>query len=477
MALYAGFTPTIYAAPTDQGTGDGSSEANAMNLIAVLALAVSGWIIGVLPGIYSAAVTGVRWVPLFSPGASGTSGSPIIVVAKFPAVYLADPSTDANRSELRVTGATAGTATTSAVLGNTENRSHNWFFGFYANQTTAPARPSAGTLLAAQGATGTRFEQCVVDMDIPAHDDNYPAIFSGGNTGLIVRNNKFRFGNTQTVGGFMPALTFYGTRQFLVTHNEFIDCDGGVYCKGSLPSEPPDRVLNDGIIELNRFSNLRSYCVVVNEANEAAWPIVRRNLAVNCATFMSLQTSTMNLSEKNFECKNNTIINPQDVASLGTLYACGMRNDHQANIASFVNNIIAFLSAPSTQTYHINLGGDEPSPTETFDTTGYAPFNFNCYFQVSGTQRWVTNGTTFTTFAAWQAAVQADVPGQEANSITSNPSFVDAGAGDYRLSPGSPCEGTGQDGENMGCYETGDEEIGVEADASGQVRRVLVGML
>lgn len=44
MAFYDGLTPTIYAAPTDQGTGDGSSEANAMDLPTAMVNAAAGGI-------------------------------------------------------------------------------------------------------------------------------------------------------------------------------------------------------------------------------------------------------------------------------------------------------------------------------------------------------------------------------------------------------------------------------------------------
>jgi hypothetical protein len=208
---------------------------------------------------------------------------------------------------------------------------------------------------------------------------------------------------------------------------------------------------------------VRKYCIPMNTSTEGVGVIVRYNLAVRCSQFMQLNGTTGPAAEKNFECYNNTVVDPGDYFADGTYYPAGLNNDYQANVATWYNNIVAFLSAPDDQVYHVNLGGSEPSPTATFDTTTYTTFDYNCYYQVSGTQRWVTNGITYNTFAAWEAAVQADVAGQEDNSITSNPSFTNAGADDYTLAGGSPCLATGQGGVNMGCYLTGSEEIGVES--------------
>jgi hypothetical protein len=468
MALWSGFTPNKYAATADQGAGDGTSEANAMDFPTALSGLSAGDVLGVLPGVYSAAV-GSNDTPLFTPGASGTSGSPIRVVCKYPAAYLSEPSSDANRTELRVTGATPASATTSPVLGSGQNKQYCRYYGFYANQATAPARPSGGTFTVQSGATSTHFEECVVDMDIPAHDDNYPAIWSAGNAGPTFRNCKFRNGNGDlTAGGFMPAFTFYGTVGVLITHCDFTDLDAGVYFKGSVNN--PGRTLSDGVIEYCKFSGLRKYCIVVNEANVAAWPVARYNLAINCPQFMHLHGGTANATEKNFEAYNNTIVNPNDILADGTFYAAGLTTDFQANDCAWWNNIVARISAPSGQAYLVNLGGSEPDPTATFNTVGFDPFDYNCYYQVSATKRWVTNGSTVNNFAAWQSAVQADVAAHESHSIEQDPLFENAGSGDYRLASGSPCRNAGLGGIHMGCYLTGNETIGVQAAGSATRR-------
>ncbi|MFH1256897.1 MAG: PKD domain-containing protein [Candidatus Diapherotrites archaeon] len=62
----------------------------------------------------------------------------------------------------------------------------------------------------------------------------------------------------------------------------------------------------------------------------------------------------------------------------------------------------------------------------------------------------------YSTLAQWRTAT-----GQDMQSISADPLFVNAAAGDYRLQPTSPARGTGQGGVNMGAYIIGNEVIGL----------------
>lgn len=73
------------------------------------------------------------------------------------------------------------------------------------------------------------------------------------------------------------------------------------------------------------------------------------------------------------------------------------------------------------------------------------------------------------TLAAWQGIGQDNA---SPASITSDPLFVDAGAGNYRLQAGSPARDLGVDildlqgggtsaSIHAGCYVTGTETIGI----------------
>ena len=85
-SLFSGFTPTIYAAPADVGSGDGSSEANAMDLATALTNVTAGGIVGLIPGDYTITPPSPSdYTPAFQPTNSGSSGNPIRIVAKYPA--------------------------------------------------------------------------------------------------------------------------------------------------------------------------------------------------------------------------------------------------------------------------------------------------------------------------------------------------------------------------------------------------------
>jgi hypothetical protein len=67
--------------------------------------------------------------------------------------------------------------------------------------------------------------------------------------------------------------------------------------------------------------------------------------------------------------------------------------------------------------------------------------DYNCYYMISGTPKWDWLGTTYTTFAGWQAA-----SGQDAHGLYGNPLLVNAGgssAEDYKLASDSPCINAG----------------------------------
>ncbi len=463
-ALYSGFTPTIYAAPTDQGTGDGSSEANAMDLVTALTVAVAGDVIGYLPGTYAKSVGAENtWQPLFRPTNSGTSSNPIRIVAKYPARYLTEPvASNSNRSEFVVTGATPGTTDTHPVLGNGENHDHIQWWGFYVDQDDAPAYPSKGTCQASQGSEGIAFREFYIRQRFHASNDNFSCFFCEDSDDLVIRNFKIAGPFGIDGGHNVTCGTLYGCKNFYIGHGYHDGVSTGWFVKGSNTNGGEVAPYNYGMLEYHWFDDAAVTCFTVNEVQPTGSRCtIRHVVAVGCAELVMLDDSTgspspapWNTLTKNLYVYQNTIVDPTNSVG-GSFWAGGMRGDHQIDDGQFYNNIIAYTVNPGQQTYHINLGGGEPNPTEPSDTVGFSTLDYNCYYMAAGTNRWVTNGTTYTSFASWQSAVQADVAGQESHSITSNPSFVDAANGDYRLNGGSPCAGTGLGGANMGAYLAG----------------------
>lgn len=466
-ALYYGFTPTRYAAPTAQGNGSGSSEENAQEILAALAAITQDDILGLLPGIYTRAYLGVTpYGALFAPTNSGSNGHPIRICAKYTAIYLDTPGSNANRSEFRQTGYTIGTDAVDPTIGVGTNDYIEWY-GIYLDQDHAPSAPSKGTIVVGNQNTHCRLEGIVCRQVHRTHNDNYDTVFAADTNFLTIKYCRFLEGGELLLGAIagnnVASITFYNAKNYHVSYCDFVNNNTGIFVKGSNLDGGETEYYNDGVTEYCYFEGMKRTCFNMNQSNGnfGRTSIARYNLCVDSLLFAYQDDSGGELvPSRNFEIYHNTIINPADAYGTATtgMYAGGFRGDLQIQDGVWRDNIIAWLIAPSNTTpYFFNLGGVGAPPVETFDTTGFSATDLdrNCYYLVSGTQRWVTNGTTYTSLANWKSAVQAEVANQEANSIESNPSFVDAGNGDYRLSGGSPCEGTGTGGANMGCFQPG----------------------
>lgn len=462
--LWSGFTPNKFAYVTNLGTGSGNSEANAQEIFAALAGLGPDDILGLLPGIYaSTATSSDRYQPVFAPANTGTSGHPIRICAKYPAAYMAEPSTDSNRSEFRITGTSvppySGGVDTSVCLGAREGHDYIEWYGVYSDQVESPPWPSGGTWGACNDTSNLRFEDCAGDMHVWDHGENYPMIFASNSLNLTVKNCRFRYGNDYGFGA-MPVITMYGCRGFLFSHCHLYQTHGGFFCKGDVSGS----IRNDGVVEYCLFVEVRNSCLEVNVATHTpgAYPILRFCLTINCGMSIDVDDAgTADPTVKRFRCYNNTFIGPSHPTGAGIFPAFLRNQSVQISEAEWYNNI-CYSNNDTHTPYFFNVSGHLASDT-TLDTTGFTVLNNNCYRKTTGTPRWSTNGTTYTSLSAWKTAVQAEMPTQETASIDDDPEFEDVGSGNYRLQSSSPCVGTGIGGVNMGCYLTGDEEIGVEA--------------
>ncbi len=472
--LYSGFEPTLYAAPTAQGTGSGTSEANAMEIMEALDTITAPGVLGLLNGIYETAYVGVSaFSALFMPTNSGSSGNQIRICSKYPALYLDTPGSNSNRSEFRQTGYTIGTNAVDPTIGTGPNRDYIEWWGVYLDQDYAPSAPSKGTIIVGNSSVGCRVEQIVCRQVFRAANDNYDTIFAHSTDDAVFRNNRFLEGGElnvgapgATAGGYagqnVATITLYGCKTFSIDHNDFIRNNRAIFVKGSNTDESETEPYNDGVIEYNYFEGCKTDCVDMNESNVSRSVIVRYNLSVDCMGFLTVDNpGSMLLITKNVTAYFNTVINSFDAHGVGvtSLYPYGgIRCDLQMNVSVWRDNIVYNdLTTPTNAHFH-NLGGSGPTPAGNFDTTGFTPsdsLDRNCYYQANGTRQWKSKNTTYNTLAAWVSACQADVPGQEANSTNLNPLFTNVGAGDYTLSGSSPCLGTGTGGANMGCFQPG----------------------
>lgn len=434
--LYYGYTPTIYAAPADVGTGDGSSEANAMDLMTALVDMSPGDIVGLIPGTYSDTGSETSNDPIFKVTDSGTALNPIIVVAKYPAVY--NYGTPANLSEIRSSNPTAPSPTipyNTPVIGAV-GADYVRFIGLYANMAYAPPRPSNGTFLM-QESDHCWFEACVVDQIQLPDTDNFNALFMRGSNNAVVRNCRFSGGydGTGSTNHNASAITTYGCLDMLIEHNEFPDANGGIFVKGSHFAS----IGNSGDIRYNVATDCsQSLCEVAVVEPSSAGVDVYQNLSIRCRQGVVFDASAAAWCTDT-RVYNNTLVD--------AVQACVQMDATTALTNCTVkDNVIAFTASSSAKA--ISSAGSI-TPVDC---------NYNLLSEAGGSFQGDNNGSTYTGLTGptgWQTG-----SGEDANSTEESPGFTNVGADNYRRAGADTSSSTGG---KRGCYITGTEEIGVEA--------------
>lgn len=424
---YGGYTPTLYAAPTDLGTGDGSSEDNAMDFATAIGLignGSTGRCLGVLPGVYSAAAaTNTRWQTCFTVANSGTSGDPIVIVCKYPAAYNYD--TPSYLTELR--NSNYATQQNPVIGVGDSGLDYIRFIGFYADQTYAPPRLSNGTFVIGPSSTGIAFEQCwVKQLDTLVDIDNCNSIYLEGCTNPELINNYITGGNSGgTLNHNAAAFTLYGVVNFLAEHNYFYNVNCGIFVKGSNAG-----IGNSGIIRFNLGVDLSHTLFEMAEIQPASIGFsVTQNLAIRCARGLNFDQSVAARCT-DISCVNNTFVDCTDA---------GVNQDNTAAMTNCSNeqNIIAFMSSTAARALQIS---NSVAPLTSED---------NLYYEAGGSATFYQNGSSYADLAAWYAGTSKD-----GTSAEGNPNFIDAGADNYHRSSYA---------DGRGCYITGTEEIGIQA--------------
>ena len=154
---------------------------------------------------------------------------------------------------------------------------------------------------------------------------------------------------------------------------------------------------------------------------------------------------------------NNTVYDTNTTSTTGWLQsAVGCTNQ-------YYNNIYMTTAGSS------GAGGGSQNGKVVLTLGHFSNTDYNCYFSANGgyTDFWgLSNGSNFTSLAAWKTAVQASAAGSESHSINVNPTFstaspvMGAGAAQFQLQATSPCKGTGQSGVNMGAWDGTTTQIG-----------------
>jgi hypothetical protein len=428
--IYSGYTPDIYAAASAIGTGSGNSEANAMPLLTALSTVSSAGTgtVGVVTGTPSAPASGgARWTPIFRVTGSGTVGSPIRVVAKYPTTDY--PDNTELWTELRSsTPFAVGSNSNVAVCGVTPGVSNVQWIGFYLNQTYAPPRPSNGTVVASYNTTNVLIEKFTMDQTVNPDNDNFDSFYLEDSENTIIRNCLIRGGaGDSSVNHNASSITTYGCINFLFEHIEFAGVNGAFFIKGSNPNNSAQ--FNSGIIRYNKCSGANQ--AFIELANQTDGVSVYQNLGYRNRLGIWFDASGSGTIANSY-VRNNTMVDNSEANYGSDTTNFGASLDFQKNIS-------AFTAASSA--FHVNFGAD--------DVADFSPFDDNLYHEVGGSGDFRKSSTSYSGLSAWAAAI-----GKEASSAETSPGFTDSASDNYHRTSYA---------DGRGCYITGTEEIGVEA--------------
>lgn len=439
---------SVSGATSDQQDLGATAWTNAANsgtpttLGTAMARATAGSYVQCAPGVYIGTLVNSRWSAPFKPANSGSSGNPIVFFAQYPGAY--NEGSTSLYSELRADT----TAIRAAVAGITGGQDYIIFDGFVFDQTYSYPRPSNGNFCigSTTGANNCEIRRFLCLNQEQPSGDNYSNFFVEAATNFRLTDTRGRGGNT---GGEGDLITMYGCVNFMLEHNECIDMRIGMYAKGSNGS-----TYNSGTMRYNYGEGITDKWLMASVVEPTLGIDIYQNLAVEC--IQAWRADPAGEGPNHCRLYNNTFVN--SVAST---------DRHEALIwfegtvppsgNEWYNNIVANTSASST----VNLGCIQMT---TAITTAFSILDYNNYYNAGSSLYFSDNQDNDTSgswmnFASWQSFVS-----DEANSITSNPSFVNSAAGNFRLNTGSPALTAGDNGGPVGCYITGNEEIGLRAN-------------
>lgn len=452
-SIYLGLTPTIYAAPADVGSGNGSSEANAMDLATALTTVTAGGIVGLIPGVYSRQSPGGenRFAVAWNPANSGSSGNPIRIVAKYPAATTVDTG---NWSEMR---ADLITTYGSPAFGS-DGRDYIEWYGVYGSDESGHSASADDTSVCVlHSADHCVIKYCVIRGDGAKWGaNNYHGITCEDCVNPTASYNDISNYYTGSVGAVNAngcGIMLDHSGGGLVERNYIHDCGAGVFHKRSDASGGGAYTHGNWIVRYNKIIDCEFG--VRGDSNQSSgqttWTFdVYQNLMVGCEYACYNGNSSNDLSG-DVRFVNNTLVNC-------TVAHATNQQPYDATAGhKFYNNVVY----DPAQVY--NWDNWSSGELATLSTAEFLA-NYNVYY--SAATFFDGDAIAAQTLGTWQGL------GQDANAITTDPLFTNTAGGIYTLQAGSPARNLGIDildlqgggtsaSIHAGCYVTGTETIGI----------------
>ena len=369
-------------------------------------------------GTYQTTGRNNRWLVAYNPVNNGTSGSPI--------VFKADGTV--TLTYLSGVGPVIGAYSVDYI---------HWI-GFTIDEANALSTPDTGPVVLS-ATIGSAIKECFLDGNgDPGYGDNHPGIrIEGGDSCLVSNNTIHSFTTSGVNSNNGNGIQFYESDYTVVEHNEIYSCGAGIFVKG-----PADvRSVSDTI----RYNYIHDINVVGIILSGAENNIVYQNLVTDSYEGFRFWALTSNANPRGCKVVNNTFYNMANASF-----------NIRVNTADMQNNL-----------FYNNICYDAPWMYWSENTTTPVPatIDYNC-FDTYATAFSLLYGTTRTK-AQWESAFSLD-----ANSLDTDPLFVNAAVDSFQLQATSPCttgydtldldgDSSTNDAINMGCYITGSESIGL----------------
>jgi parallel beta-helix repeat protein len=400
----------------------------------------------ILPGTYTTSGTGERWGVAYMPANSGTASSPIVFRGNPEESRAEGPSSNSVILQLSSLGPVIGA----------QSRNYIVWDGFYIDEATAPPKSDTGPVIlnATQGVT-------IQNVEIRGRNanwqDNHNGIRLEAAHRSLIRNNRiYGIGTSGNRGQNDAGIMMYDSSDNVIENNELYDCGTGVFIKGQHPGQQQYR----NIIRYNLIHRMglisRGRGIEVLASRDAK--VYQNVLKGGGSNDTGISLYGLALGDgggpRNDVFQNNTMVG--FAVSSGIAFR-GTYTHWETPILE--NNIISGALR--------GVDGGEGGVTQP----GTAMFEHNVYHAITQSVGvFLTAPNHFNTLAEWQNAFGKDRAAPA--SITADPLFVDAAAGNYRLRPGSPALTLGRDRLNIsgqgvgatipaGAYITGAETIGI----------------
>lgn len=442
--LYDGLTPTIYAHPTTaQGSGDGSSEANATTLD--LALASGSAIVGLLPGVASKSWGGSdSWDPIYTFSAGGSSGTPKILVGKYnPLYYYTDTS---RRSELRNASVGAQDAAGNRAIIGANGMDYCQFRNLFFDEDYCMPRASRGGCVSHSSDFSVWRNIVWRRVNLTNAGDNYNCFFFEDSHDLLLENWYVYAGASITTGHHnLAAVQTYSCLRTTIRYYTLDSIQQGIYIKGDTTGSGNSGEIFGGKSKGLLWSQVHIGNVHNTESPENTF-VAHHCLSIRDATITGGEIAAGFRFEPSgdggFKNRNRTAHHWTIVDPAGISTQRGVEHAGTPPVADVFRDSVVKVSGASKYVFV------EDDATITGLTSDY-----NLYYNDSGNVRFSQAGTLRTGLAAWQSNA-----GKDANSSEGSPTFDNAGADDYRRTASGD---TGSStGGKRGCYDDSGTQIG-----------------